>query len=185
MSTASLRKDHDLIEKVVKSMQTTVGLLQEGKTIPESILMPVIDFSKNFMDVCHHTKEEMSLFPALEKAGMPTTMGPIAMMLMEHETTRNIAKKIEESTDTYLKSSDANQLIADMNEYIDHISQHLWKENNRLFMMAEARLQHVASQVDKELNQIEETKLKETGKTRADFEKLVEELSKNISEQTK
>ncbi len=46
MSTASLRKDHDLIEKVIKSMQTTVGLLQEGKTIPESILMPVIDFSK-------------------------------------------------------------------------------------------------------------------------------------------
>jgi len=72
-----------------------------------------------------------------------------------------------------------------MNEYIDHISQHFWKENNRLFMMAEARLQHVASQVDKELNQIEETKLKETGKTRADFEKLVEDLSKNISEQTK
>ncbi len=72
-----------------------------------------------------------------------------------------------------------------MNQYINNISQHLWKENNRLFIMAEASLQHVASQVDKELNQIEETKLKETGKTRTDFEKLVEELSKNISEQTK
>ncbi len=70
MSTASLRKDHDLIETVVKSMQTTVGLLQEEKIIPESILMPVIDFSNFFyMDVCHHIKEEKSLFPALEKAG--------------------------------------------------------------------------------------------------------------------
>jgi len=48
MSTASLRKDHDLIETVVKSMQTTVGLLQEEKIIPESILMPVIDFSNFF-----------------------------------------------------------------------------------------------------------------------------------------
>ena len=52
-------------------------------------------------------------------------------------------------------------------------------------MMAKAHLQHITSQVDKELNQIEETKLKEIGKTRADFEKLVENLSKNISEQTK
>ena len=183
MSTASLRRDHDLIEKVVKSMETTVSLLREGKTVPESILMPVIDFTKNFMDVCHHSKEEGSLFPALEKAGMPTTMGPIAMMLMEHEMSRQYAKKIEASAATYLKSGDATQLIVDMNEYSEHIAQHLWKENNRLFMMAEARLQYVADQVDKELNQIEETKLKDTGKSRADFEKLAEDLSKNISEQ--
>ena len=67
MSTASLRKDHDLIEKVLKSMWATVSLLQTGKTIPEAILMPVIDFTKNFTDVCHHSKEENSLFPELEK----------------------------------------------------------------------------------------------------------------------
>lgn len=183
MSTASLRRDHDLIEKVVKSMETTVSLLRDGKTVPESILLPVIDFTKNFMDVCHHSKEENSLFPALEKAGMPTTMGPIAMMLMEHEMSRQYSKKIEASAATYLKTGDATQLIADMNEYSEHISQHLWKENNRLFMMAEARLQYVAEQVNNECTQIEETKLKDTGKTRADFEKLAEDLSKNISEQ--
>ncbi len=184
MSTASLRRDHDLIEKVVKSMETTIGLLRDGKTVPESILMPVIDFTKNFMDVCHHSKEENSLFPALEKAGMPTTMGPIAMMLMEHEMSRQYSKKMEASAETYLKTGDATQLIADMNEYSEHITQHLWKENNRLFMMAEARLQYVAEKVNEECSQIEETKLKDTGKTRADFEKIAEDLSKNISEQS-
>ena len=67
MSTTSLRRDHELIEKVIKAMQSTIELLNNGKQIPESILLPVIDFSKNFTDVCHHTKEEKSLFPALEK----------------------------------------------------------------------------------------------------------------------
>ena len=52
MSTVSLRRDHDLIEKVIKSMITTIQLLESGKTIPETILSPVIDFSKNFTDVC-------------------------------------------------------------------------------------------------------------------------------------
>ncbi len=33
-------------------------------------------------------------------------------------------------------------------------------------MMAKARLQYVSVKVDKELNNIEESKLKETGKTR-------------------
>ena len=50
-------------------MQSTIELLNDKKQIPESILLPVIDFSKNFTDVCHHTKEEKSLFPALEESG--------------------------------------------------------------------------------------------------------------------
>jgi len=75
MSTTSLRRDHDLIEKVIKSMESTVQLLSNGTQIPESILLPVIDFTKNFTDVCHHSKEEKSLFPALEQAGLPTNMG--------------------------------------------------------------------------------------------------------------
>ncbi|MGB1770079.1 MAG: cation-binding protein, partial [Nitrosopumilus sp.] len=53
MSTTSLRRDHELIEKVIKAMQSTIELLNNGKQIPESILLPVIDFSKNFTDVCH------------------------------------------------------------------------------------------------------------------------------------
>ena len=53
MTTNSLRRDHNLIEKVLSSMETTVSLLKDGKIIPESILSPTIDFTKNFVDVCH------------------------------------------------------------------------------------------------------------------------------------
>ena len=183
MSTASLRKDHDLIEKVIKAMDSTVQLLSDGKQIPESILMPVIDFSKNFTDVCHHSKEENSLFPALEQAGMPRNMGPIAMMLMDHERSREIAKNMEESAKEYLSSGKSESLIGDMKQYVEHITEHLWKENNRLFMMAEARLQYVSEKVDQQLHAIEESKLKETGKTRDYYEKLAETLTKDVSEQ--
>lgn len=182
MSTASLRKDHDLIEKVIKSMETTVELLHSEKQIPESILLPVIDFSKNFTDICHHNKEEKSLFPALEKAGLPKNMGPIAMMLMDHERSREIAKRMELSTKQYLESGDSNKLISDMNEYIQHIKEHLWKENNRLFMMAEARLQYVSDKVDKELNEIEKMKLEEIGNDRHYYEELADNLSKEVSD---
>jgi len=183
MSTTSLRRDHDLIDKVIKSMETTIQLLESGKKIPESILVPVIDFSKNFTDVCHHSKEEKSLFPALERAGMPTHMGPIAKMLMEHEVTRKIGNKIEESSKNYFKTDDASQLISDMKEYVEHVTEHLWKENNRLFMMADARLQNVSQQVDEELNQIEKIKLDEIGKTRDEYEQIAEEFTKKINQE--
>ena len=182
MSTASLRRDHDLIEKVIKAMESTIQLLNDGKQIPESILLPVIDFSKNFTDVCHHSKEENSLFPALEQAGMPRNMGPIAMMLIDHERSREIGKEMENSAKDYILSGNSTKLISDMQQYVEHITEHLWKENNKLFMMAEARLQYVAKKVDKELNDIEELKLKETGKTREHYEQLAETLTRDVSQ---
>jgi len=97
MSTASLRRDHELIEKVIKAMGATVQLHEEGKQIPELNFFAVIDFSKNFTDVCHHSKEENALLPALERAGIPRNMGPIAMMLIDHDRSREIGKQIEES----------------------------------------------------------------------------------------
>ena len=109
MSTASLRRDHELIEKVIKAMESTVQLLKDGKQIPESILLPVIDFSKNFTDVCHHSKEEKSLFPALEQAGLPKNMGPIAMMLIDHERSREIGTQMEQSAQEYLSSGDSTK----------------------------------------------------------------------------
>lgn len=182
MSTVSLRRDHDLIEKVIKAMESTIQLLNDGKQIPESILLPVIDFSKNFTDVCHHSKEENSLFPALEQAGMPRNMGPIAMMLMDHERSREIGKEMENSAKDYISSGNSTKLISDMKQYVEHITEHLWKENNRLFMMAEARLQYVSKKVDKELNEIEESKLKEIGKTREHYEQLAETLTQDVSQ---
>jgi len=183
MSTASLRRDHELIEKVIKAMESTIQLLNDGKQIPESILLPVIDFSKNFTDVCHHSKEENSLFPALEQAGMPRNMGPIAIMLMDHERSRELGKEMESSANNYISSGDSTKLINDMQQYVEHITEHLWKENNKLFMMAEARLQYVSKKIDQELNEIEKTKLKETGKTREHFEQLAETLSRDVSQQ--
>jgi hemerythrin-like domain-containing protein len=183
MSTTSLRRDHDLIEKVIKSMESTVQLLSNGTQIPESILLPVIDFTKNFTDVCHHSKEEKSLFPALEQAGLPTNMGPIAMMLMDHERSREIGTAMEQSAKEYLSSGDSTKLISDMHQYVEHITEHLWKENNKLFMMAEARLQYVSEKVDQELNEIEKTKLNDLGKSRKHYEDLAENLSKDLSQQ--
>ena len=138
---------------------------------------------KFFTDVCHHSKEEKSLFPALEKAGLPSNMGPIAMMLMDHQRSREIGTQMEESAKDYLSSGNSTKLISDMKLYVEHITEHLWKENNKLFMMAEARLQHVSEQVDKELNEIEVSKLKDLGKSREHYEQLAETLTKDVSQQ--
>ena len=180
MTTNSLRKDHDLIEKVVSSMEITISLLKDGKEIPESILLQTIDFTKNFVDVCHHGKEEDILFPTLVKAGLPSTMGPIPVMIQEHQITKEIASKIEDSGKEYLDNGNPEKLIQNIQQYVEHVKEHLWKENNRLFMMADARLQSYDEQVEKELIETENIKLNQLGKTREHYEKLVDDLGNNI-----
>ncbi len=182
MSTESLRKDHKLIEKVLNALDSTINLLKNGKQIPEQILLPTIDFTQNFTDVCHHGKEEEALFPALEKVGMPSHMGPIRMMIIDHQRTKEIVEHIEKASKKYLENGDADYLIQALELYVQHVTEHLWKENNRLFMMADARLNHASQDVDQNLGDVEEKKLKELGKTRADYEKLADDLEKNVSE---
>ena len=49
-------------------------------------------------------------------------------------------------------------------------------------MMADTRLNSTSNEIDKNLNDIEEKKLQELGKTRSHYESLVNELEKNVSE---
>ena len=49
-------------------------------------------------------------------------------------------------------------------------------------MMADARLNDATNEIDKNMDDIEERKLSELGKTRSHYESLVDELEKNVSE---
>lgn len=145
--------------------------------------MPTIDFSNFFTDVCHHSKKENSLFPSLEQAEMPPNMGPITIMLIDHKRKREIGKKMEDSAKGYVLSGNFIKLVSSMQKYVEHITSHLWKENNKLFIMAKARLQYVSKKVDQELNDTEESKLRECGKTREYYELLAETLTNDVSQQ--
>jgi hemerythrin-like domain-containing protein len=67
-----------------------------------------------------------------------------------------------------------------MQEYINHLIQHIWKENNRLFEMAEMALRNDVERINIELSNVESEKLKELGKTREAYEKLAEDLAKQF-----
>jgi hemerythrin-like domain-containing protein len=179
--TESLRKDHALIEKMINALKIMSTLLQKGTTIPKPILDQTIDFSTNFTNQCHHGKEEESLFPTLEKNGMPKEGGPIARMLFEHEITKNLTNSIIKSTEVYLSTGQTGALIEDIEKYVEHVTLHLSKENQRLFVMADMILADKQEALSNDLTNIEKSKLNSINKTRKYYEELVENvtMSKN------
>jgi len=88
---------------------------------------------------------------------------------------------MEISAKEYLATGSADKLVSDISQYIEHMSAHLWKENNRLFMMAEMRLQGMSDKMNAALSEVEQKKLAQLGKTRADYETLVQNLQTDIS----
>ena len=109
-------------------------------------------------------------------------MGPIHMMLIEHKRTKEIAKHIGLASKRYLEIGDSAYLVETLELYVQHVTEHLQKEDNRLFMMADSRLNSAANEIDKNLDDVEEKKLLELGKTRLHYESLADELEKNVSE---
>ncbi|HET8550391.1 MAG TPA: hemerythrin domain-containing protein, partial [Bryobacteraceae bacterium] len=87
----------------------------------------------------HHQKEENILFPAMHRGGMPTDMGPIACMLKEHHQGREFVAGMAAAADALRagRPEAAAQFRADAAGYARLLADHIYKEDNILFMMAE------------------------------------------------
>jgi len=132
--------------------------LKDGREIPPAILLDTVDFITNFIDRCHHAKEEYGLFPALESTGMSRENSVIGTMLKEHEEARKIAEQIKNAVDSYLASKSEQSrstLIQHCQAYVNHIDRHILKEDTRLFVIAERRLKGKEDDVKSKVDSVE------------------------------
>lgn len=152
--TQQLMEDHELILQVLDVMERSTQKIAKGEEIQFAHWEYFIQFAREFSDGLHHHKEEELLFPALVQAGLPSEDGPIACMLSEHEQgreyIRNIALALEQCQAG--EKSARLKMIENASEYIYLLRQHITKENQILFLMAEKLLS--ISEKKKLLNQM-------------------------------
>lgn len=133
-----LMDEHRVIERVLDAVDR---MLAEG-VIDRGFMLGALDFIRNFADGCHHAKEEDHLFPALERAGVPREGGPIGCMLHEHEQGRSFVAVITSNLDAAASGRmDAIEAVRRAaGGYVSLLRQHIQKEDNVLFVMAERAL---------------------------------------------
>jgi hemerythrin-like domain-containing protein len=140
--TEQLKEEHKSIELMLRILEKVCEKLESGEKINPEHLEKILEFIKVFVDKCHHAKEEAQLFPAMEEAGIPKHGGPIGVMLLEHDTGRDYVKGISEALEKY-KEGDlkaASYIIENAKNYIALLKQHIVKEDNILYPMAEVCL---------------------------------------------
>jgi hemerythrin-like domain-containing protein len=175
--TETLMHEHTIVLKMLDGAERFSQEILSSKKVDVIKLEKIIDFSRNFTDGCHHSKEEKHFFVKLQERGMSKDHGPIAVMLYEHGAGRENIREIEKLLNDYKSGGDAAVVkIAEViKQYIALLRSHIAKENNVLFPMGDKLLSgQDQSDLSNAFDKLEET---ETGKGEHEkFHKMAHEI---------
>jgi hemerythrin-like domain-containing protein len=134
-ATQNLEHDHVFILRLTDVMLAMVDKLSTNADHFEL----VVNLIRKFADGLHHAKEEDLLFPLMGEKGFSPEQGPVAVMLHEHEQGRAYVKGVSDGIAALRAEADgALQAIYDnMTGYAQLLQNHIGKENNILFRMAD------------------------------------------------
>ena len=176
-TTQTLRDEHVLIRAALRAFAALADKLERGEKVPEKVVAGALDFFANFADGHHHAKEERILFPALEHAGMPVQGGPLGVMLYEHEHGRMLLARLRKALPAVADSADARrEFVAVARGYAQLLDDHIEKENEILFRMADRMLPVPDAQEVQDQFALLDEDARAGGKLEA-FQKAVEELT--------
>lgn len=177
-ATQQLKDEHEGVKVMLNILGQVCGQLETTGNLNKEHFKGILEFLKVFVDKCHHGKEEELLFPALEASDIPKEGGPIGVMLAEHQLGRSYVKAMGESFAGYEpgNKSMSQDIIRNARDYISLLTNHIEKENNVLFVMADSHLSEtIQDELFEGFEKIEEDRIG-IGK-HEEFHGLLEKLS--------
>jgi hemerythrin-like domain-containing protein len=140
--TDILRNEHEILLDVLLALETISEPAARGEILDMRSAREILDFLRGFGDRCHHGKEEQLFFPALAARGLPREVGPLAVMMGEHDQGRGlIARMAGALADAEQKKPGAAAgFAAAAAAYVELLRDHIDKENGVLFPMGDGML---------------------------------------------
>jgi hemerythrin-like domain-containing protein len=181
-ATKVLSEEHRVIERVLNTLEAGAAKLEAGQAVRPEFFLSAADFIKGFADGCHHQKEEGVLFKRMESNGIPVQGGPLGVMLAEHEQGRQYTRALRAAA-LELQAGDAaasQKVVQNARGYVTLLRQHIYKEDNILFPMADRVIP--AAQYDEVWEGFEQVEHEETGEgVHEKYLALAEALEKEIN----
>jgi hemerythrin-like domain-containing protein len=134
--TEILSAEHRVIEQVLDCLEALARAARAEGRLDGEHAAEALEVLGTFADRCHHGKEEDLLFAWMARRGMPTHVGPIAVMLEEHRSGRALIARMRAA----LAAGEAEPFAAAAVGYVELLREHIAKEDGVLFPMAESML---------------------------------------------
>lgn len=152
--TEILSNYHKLVLTKLNVMEQSINDIKSPGA--KKILADLKEFFEKDVKL-HFVKEEEALFPEIEKF-IPRDAGPVGVMLMEHEDLYKYEGNFSKGVAMWLKDDNNLEAIKLIKEngrnYINLLREHIYKEDNMLFMMADMHLED--SQINEIMRKFEE-----------------------------
>ena len=156
-----LSDEHQNILKVTGALLKECDSLQSGNKIDKDFFKKAIDFIKSYADKFHHAKEEDILFVEMCKDEAKIHCNPTQQMLYEHDLGRDFIKKLGRG----VEEDNNGVIIENARGYAHLLQEHIFKEENILYPMAdEALKQNVKNEILEKFKQVEQRLIKEKEK---------------------
>ena len=126
--------EHRIILRLLDCLDRMADRAAKAHAMPVLEARDIIAVLRGFADECHHAKEERILFPALER--LAPGFGPVQVMRHEHDLGRDHVRGMAIALDAV----DVAGFIQEAHAFSVLLRQHIGKEDEVLFPMAQAML---------------------------------------------
>lgn len=157
-ATETLIAEHAVIESVLQALEHAARTQEAAEPMPVQFFVDAVDFIRGFADGSHHRKEENVLFKALVRHGFSDRQGPVAVMLHEHELGRTFTRTMADAAQRLQQGDETERarLAEAALSYVGLLRQHIRKENQVLFAMADRALPaDEQARIEQEFDRIE------------------------------
>ncbi len=124
MFTDNLRNDHRIIKRLRDIAARYSELLYQGVNIDINDLKELIITIEEFIDKCHHSKEECSFFPTF--ANNKELENEIKALIIEHEFGRRVINMIDRYISEWF--NDREPIARLLNAYVTFLDMHMNRE---------------------------------------------------------
>ncbi len=126
--------EHNMIKSVIGAAENIPALIGVNDAQYEKTVRQLLDFFRNYADKYHHHKEELILFPEMNKKNELLEAGVIAEMLENHADFRQMLKSVED----FLDKKDYRHVHQQLQLYFEALLDHIAVEDDEVFQVAES-----------------------------------------------
>lgn len=130
--------EHKNILRAIDGLLTQSTKDEAAGAISRNFYQSEIDFIRNYADKFHHAKEEDILFIELNKDSTNMHCNPTEQMIYEHDLGRQYIKELAAG----LEINNLAGVLAGARGYGNLLKDHIYKEDNILYPMADEALSH-------------------------------------------
>ncbi len=134
-ATLELQDEHDLISRMLSTLDWLVVRLESGASVDDSLVMAQLEFVGNFVAGCHHRKEEELVFPIMDRRG-----GDEAELASRLREEHRRAEELLETLRSSWSSGDATAAARTASELASLLRDHIDVENTIAFAYVEMAL---------------------------------------------